>query len=251
MIASQGKNRMSKKGNIQKPTLERPSTSTSHENSRQRNQDDRLIQRIVRQVEFELSRSRSRSPRSRRRDQELSNSLASTSTREQRSAAPREEELCIIKYDPSRREMKVEDWIRHVDELALERSWDDRTVMKLIATRLIVPPNKYHAWYSAHPQETYTWSELKEILLGNYSKNVSVSKLIKEAVNYEAELDQSLGNYCRKKLHKLRKVNMAEELIVEMVIDGIPNLDVTTKNRLQQFKDPNKLYTFMCNLDNV
>lgn len=241
---------MSKKGNIQKSILEQPSTSTSSENYQQQKLEERLIEKVVRRLRIEVPRSRSRSPHSHQENQESSGNSMSNSIRSRRSAAPKEEELCI-KYDPSRNEMEVEDWIRHVNELAIERTWDDRTIMKLIATRLIVPARKYHAWYSAHPQETYTWSELKEILLGNYSKNVSVSKLIKDAVNYEARSKQPLGDYCRKKLHKLRKVDMAEELIVEMVIDGMPNLDVKMKDRLQRFKDANKLYTFMCSLDNA
>lgn len=39
-------------------------------------------------------------------------------------------------YDPAKEDLVIERWIEHVDELAEQYGWDDRSIMRMISSRL-------------------------------------------------------------------------------------------------------------------
>lgn len=240
----------------------RPSTSRFNELLH----EEKIIDRLERMLELVAdpsrarSRSRSRSPPRHQEHEsrvdparieqlektikELSNRVLNSGNSRARSPAntrPEQEEL-VLMFDPARDEILVETWIRHVDDLAEKHGWDNRRIMKLIPGRL---EGLARHLYGTLQREAYTWTELKEILVAHFSKKELFGKLFKEAINYELRPGQSCGNYCRQKLHKLRKLDMPDKYLIDIVIGGIPNETIAREIRAANLTDPDKLYELM------
>jgi hypothetical protein len=160
------------------------------------------------------------------------------------------DELLMPVFEPMKDEVVIEQWIRHVDELAERYGWDDLIVMWLIATRL-----RGHArqWYDTRQRITTTWSQTKVLLVAQFRKTVPFSRLFKETASYEARPGQNLRNYCFQKLFKLRKLDIyiPDKYQVDMVIGGIPDDAVVRTVRLAQYDDSNALYAFMNTLGDM
>lgn len=106
-----------------------------------------------------------------------------SSRRSPAHARPGDENLIPI-YDPSKEDLSIENWVRHVDDLAHRFDWDDRSVMRLIATRL-----RGHArqWYDTRMRVVTTWAAMKVHFVAQFRRAMPFSKLLREADLYEAK----------------------------------------------------------------
>ena len=66
---------------------------------------------------------------------------------------------------------------------------------------------------------------MKRGILDHFRKSVPFANLLKDAPTYEAKPGQNLGDYCFKKLMKLRalKLSIPDEFLIDAVIEG-PNI---------------------------
>ncbi|CAK9814127.1 Pro-Pol polyprotein [Anthophora plagiata] len=162
---------------------------------------------------------------------------------------PGDEQL-IPMYDPSKEDVAIENWVRHVDDLAARFSWDDLCVMRLIASRL-----KGHArqWYDTRMQVATTWAETKVLLVAQFRRTMPFSRLLREADLYEAKPGQSLGDYCFQKLNLIRRLNigLSDEKTIDMVVYGIPDEPLARTIRSAKHTDPNDLYAYMCTMGHM
>ncbi|CAK9796137.1 hypothetical protein ANTPLA_LOCUS661 [Anthophora plagiata] len=162
---------------------------------------------------------------------------------------PGDEQL-IPMYDPSKEDVAIENWVRHVDDLAARFSWDDLCVMRLIASRL---KGHAHQWYDTRMQVATTWAETKVFLVAQFRRTMPFSRLLREANLYEAKPGQSLGDYCFQKLNLIRRHNigLSDEKIIDMVVYGIPDEPLARTIRSAKHTDPNDLYAYMCTMGNM
>ncbi|KAK2578390.1 hypothetical protein KPH14_011876 [Odynerus spinipes] len=162
------------------------------------------------------------------------------------SVRPGDEQMIPL-FDPSMDELTVEKWIEHVESLATQFDWDDRSIMRLIASRL-----RGHArqWYDTRQSVTATWTDTKELLSQQFSKSVPFCKLFKDAALYETRPGQSLGDYCFQKLNKLRKLDIVipDKYLIDMVIGGIENENIAMTVRAAQHTNANTLYAYMMSM---
>lgn len=158
-------------------------------------------------------------------------------------ARPGDEQL-IPAYDPVKEESSIENWVRRVDELAEQFAWDDRCIMRLVATRLC---GHARQWYDTRTRTTVTWGETKVALMAQFRRAMPFSRLLREAVLYEAQPGQTLGDYCFQKTDKIRRldINLSEEKIIDMVIDGVPDKGIARTMRVAKYADANELYAAM------
>ncbi|XP_024885716.1 uncharacterized protein LOC112463518 [Temnothorax curvispinosus] len=156
----------------------------------------------------------------------------------------------IPTFDPAKDELTIEKWIEHVDDLAEQYDWDDRSVMRLIPSRL-----KGHArqWYDARPRLAVTWRNTKKELTQQFRKSIPFQKLFKEAANYESLPGQTLGDYCFQKLRKLRSldIKIPDKYMIDAVIGGITDANVSRAVRSAQINDANELYAYMTSLSEL
>ncbi|XP_029054694.2 uncharacterized protein LOC114881970 [Osmia bicornis bicornis] len=140
------------------------------------------------------------------------------------------DEQMIPLFDPSKDDLVVEKWMERVDGLAEQFDWDDRSILRLIASRL-----RGHArqWYDTGLQVTTTWTETKAGMIQQFRKSVPFLKLFKEAALYKASPGQSLRDYCFQKLNKIRNLDIVirEEYQIDMVIDGIKDDNIARTAR--------------------
>ena len=116
------------------------------------------------------------------RDQSLRESTASAKLTTH--ARPGDENL-LPTYDPAKEDLSIENWVRHVDDLAHRFEWDDRSMMRLIATRL-----RGHArqWYDTQMRVgTCTWAATKVHLVAQFRRRMLFSRLLREADLYETK----------------------------------------------------------------
>ncbi|XP_036146314.1 uncharacterized protein LOC118646778 [Monomorium pharaonis] len=154
----------------------------------------------------------------------------------------------IPPFDPSKNNLTVDKWIEHVNDLAEQYDWEDRNIMRLIATRL-----KGHArqWYDARPRLAITWTEMKKALKRQFRKSVPFAKLFRETANYESAPGQALGDYSFQKLNKMRKLNIEipDEYLIDAVIDGVTDKGIARTIRSAQHRNADRLYAYMTTLD--
>lgn len=144
-------------------------------------------------------------------------------------------------FDPLKDDLVIEKWIKHVDDLAEQYDWNDRSIMRLIPGRL-----KGHArqWYDARPRLAITWADTKDSLKQQFRKSVPFSKLFREAAIYGSTPGQALGDYCFQKLSKMRKldINIPDRYLIDAVIGGITDENVARTIRSAQHRNANELY---------
>lgn len=153
-------------------------------------------------------------------------------------------------FDPSKDDLLIEKWIEHVDDLADQYDWDDRTIMRLISGRL-----RGHArqWYDVRSRLSGTWIETKEKLTQQFRKSSPFSKLLKEAAGYKGAPGQALGDYCFQKLSKLRKLDISipDKYLIDAVIGGITDENIARNIRTAHHSNANELYAYMMTLGNL
>lgn len=160
------------------------------------------------------------------------------------------DEQSIPIFDSSRDDITVELWVSRVDSLAERYQWSDDYIIRIIASRL-----KGHArqWYYEQTGNDVSWMEMKMGMLNHFRKSVPFSNLLRDASNYEASSGQNLGDYCFKKLTKLRalKLNIPEEFLVDAVIGGIKDENIVRTIRSAQIQSADKLYSHLNTLGNM
>lgn len=157
------------------------------------------------------------------------------------------EEQLIPVYDPQKTEQSIDRWVRRVDELMRCYGWDNRTVMRLVATRLSGMARK---WFDRLEETALNWKQLKKLIVKQFTTPLPFSKLLREAAVYEAYGGQDLGEYCFTKLDKLRalKLKIPEEYLVDAVIGGIPDEGIARSARASRFQDTTQLYGYLSTL---
>lgn len=154
------------------------------------------------------------------------------------------DEKMIPTFDPQRSEQSIETWVRRVDDLARVYGWDDLTVVKLVANRLVGMARR---WYDSQDQLTLNWNSIKTLLIKQFSKPLPFAKLLREAALYETYSGQDLSEYCFNKLDKLKslKLNIPESYLVDAIIGGITNENIARSARSSRFTDTNELYAYL------
>lgn len=185
---------------------------------------------------------------------ELRNSSRDSSRMKTASPTPyrktyAEDELMIPIFDPLKDTITIEQWVQQIDELAKQYDWNDRSVFRLIMSRL-----EGHAkeWFNLELQQqnTIMWAETKVALVQHFRKSMPFAKLLREAVSYETSPSQSLGDYCLQKLNKIKRCNLgiSEECIIDLIIDGVKNNRIQRDIRAAGKTTTNALYHLRSNL---
>ncbi|XP_076285572.1 uncharacterized protein LOC143211626 [Lasioglossum baleicum] len=88
--------------------------------------------------------------------------------------------------------------------------------------RLIVSRLKGHTrqWYDTRLDCNHTWHETKGLLAEQFHRIIPFSRLLKEAVSYEAKPGQCLGDYCFNKMNMIQRL---DDKIIDMIIHGVPS----------------------------
>lgn len=94
------------------------------------------------------------------------------------------------------------------------------------------------------------WQYLKEVLIKQFRKPLPFSKLLLDAATYQATQGQDLGEYCFDKLAKLKLLNrhIPEPYLVNAVIGGIPDENISRSARASNFQETSELYAFLSTL---
>ena len=160
------------------------------------------------------------------------------------------DELMIPIYDPDEDDPTIERWTKKVDVLAGRYRWSGDTIMRLIATRL-----KGHArrWYDARQDVSATWHETRDALKKQFHVAISINERLETVCAYKAWPGQKLGDYCFRKLEKLRKLEykIRDEDQIDVVIGGIPDTGIARDIRSAKIKDVEELYLFMRRMGNM
>ncbi|CAH1967041.1 unnamed protein product [Acanthoscelides obtectus] len=138
----------------------------------------------------------------------------------------------------------VDKWLDKVDRLAERYHWDDDAILRLISGRL---RGNARQWYEENVDYDSSWDEIKRSMSQHFRKSVPFSKLFKDAANYDAAPGQNLGDYCFKKLSKLRALNIQipDPYLIDAVIGGIRDENIARTVRAAQHTDANALYAYL------
>lgn len=173
-------------------------------------------------------------------------SHASLSTKQHHNTCPGDEKMIPV-FDPSEEIITVEQWIKSVDKLAIKYDWDDCSIY-----RLIIPRLQEHAkhWFQWEQHNIFTWIDIKTALLQQFQKKKTFAKLLQEAINYTTEPGQDLGEYCLRKLQKIRKCQLGvpDESIIDLIIDGVRNARIAADLRAASKTTITALFNHMCSL---
>lgn len=157
------------------------------------------------------------------------------------------DELMIPIFDPMTNTMTAEEWVKRVDDLALQYKWDDRSIFRLIISRL---DGHAKIWFDMEQKNMITWAATKIALVSKFRKAMPFAKLLRQAVNYETSPGQELGDYCLNKLHKIRKcaLEIPEVSLIDLVIDGVKSNLIAGNIRAAGKITTNDLYNHMLTL---
>ena len=160
---------------------------------------------------YSRSHSRDRS-RNRRRSESTSSSEDLRATvkqlkRELRSVQSRSvnDEYTVPKFDPSRDNADIEQWVRQVDRLARRYLWSDDNIIINISRNLKGYARRV---FDEEQERDHTWRSLKNILVQRFKRPLPFCRLLHEASEYSAQPGQKLGDYCFEKLAKLRALKL-------------------------------------------
>lgn len=150
-------------------------------------------------------------------------------------------------FDPNKDIITIDQQIKKVDDLAKKYDWDDCSIYKLIIPRLQGHSKHWFTWEQHH---LLTWAETKTALLQQFKRKTSFSKLLREAISYETEPGQDLGEYCSTKLQKIRKcqLGVTDEAIIDLIIDGVKNARIAGDIRAAGKTTINDFFNHMCSL---
>lgn len=96
-------------------------------------------------------------------------------------------------FDPSAENLTVTQWVKKVDQLALQYGWYDLLTLKLATNRLRGNARK---WYDTAHISDLNWNIIKELLKNNFPGTLKFGKLLVEAAVYTPHAKQNLGDYC-------------------------------------------------------
>lgn len=154
------------------------------------------------------------------------------------------DEQAIPVFDSSKDDISIETWVTKVDTLGERYKWSDEYIIRIIASRL-----KGHArqWYYEQTKNDASWYEMKSMMLEHFRKSVPFANLLRDASNYEARPNQNLGDYCFRKLSKLRalKLQIPDECLVDAVIGGINDDNIVRTIRAAQIQTADRLYCYL------
>lgn len=160
------------------------------------------------------------------------------------------DEFAIPVFDSSKNDITIEMWVKKVDTLAERYKWSDEYISRIIAGRL-----RGHAqqWYYEQTKDEVPWAVMKIGMMNHFRKSVPFAILLKDASNYEARPGQNLGDYCFKKLTKLRalKLQIPDECLIDAVIGGIKDDNIVRTVRSAQHNNADNLYAYLSTLGKV
>ncbi len=128
--------------------------------------------------------------------------------------------------------------------LAEANGWSDATVVKLISDRL---KGMARRWYDSQDTLSVNWGVMKTALIKQFYKPVPYSKMLREAALYEAQPGQDLTEHCFNKITLLRNLNpnTPEEYLVDGVIGGVGDENISRAARSAKCSDSNELYAYL------
>lgn len=160
------------------------------------------------------------------------------------------DEQAIPIFDSSKDDITVEMWVSKVNSLAEKYQWSDEYTLRIIASRV-----KGHArqWYYEQTNNDVSWGHMKIGMINHFRKSVPFANLLKDASNYETKPGQNLGDYCFKKLTKLRalKIKIPDEYLIDAVIGGIKDDNIARIIRSAQHQNADKLFAYLNTLGDM
>lgn len=184
------------------------SLDRERDRSRERARDQGRRRSDDRARNYSRTHSRDRS-RNRRRSENTSSSEDLRATvkqlkrelRNMQSRSTVNDEFAVPKFDPSRDNADIEQWVRQVDRLAWRYMWSDDNIIINISRNLKGYARRV---FDEEQKRDHTWKSLKTILVQRFKRPLPFGRLLHEASEYSAHPGQKLGDYCFEKLAKLR-----------------------------------------------
>lgn len=155
----------------------------------------------------------------------------------------------IPNFNPGKKDIQLNKWIRLIEERAYFSRWDDVTTTRYVVTKL---EGRAREWYLGGEFAHKNWDQLKSALRRTFDLDSSTTGLLlKDASLYSSIPDQKLVQYFEEKLHRLQRLNwdIPEHEKVNIIVHGITQKDIKQMALANNYQKTEELLTFLRGCD--
>lgn len=144
-------------------------------------------------------------------------------------------------FDPSNKQLRIDDWIDKMEEFAVLYEWSDEQLLDYAIPKL---SGLAKIWYDSICSLDYNWLKCKKELLKQFPAYDNYAQILREMLETKAALKESLELYYQDKIKLLNRCDITGKKAVDCLLDGIEDKELLYRAQVACYSEPEELLDF-------